>query len=103
MAKAKKTTFTAADVFYLDSHINNDAAELAEAVGTDVGIVEEYVNSRKPGLAQDVDRLFAKKERNGEVVATISTEGASSAADANRKSTRGVANPSIIYHPKARK
>ena len=97
---ARKKELSAADKFYLDSHINNEPNELAEAVKNTVEAVEEYVNARKPGLAQDADRLFGKKERNGQVVATVSTEGASTVADANRKSTRNTANPAIIYRPR---
>lgn len=97
------------EVFYIEQNPDNlTAAELAKELGRSVNtikkfykekVIEEVVEAKKPSTP--IDHLMGRRERNGQVVATVMTPGASEASDAARKEYSGRMGEAIksAVHP----
>ena len=96
MARPKE--LSESDKFFLQNHINNDIGELSRAIKNTESVVRDYINGVKAGKINTVDfsQSIIKKERNGQIVATVMSEGASQIGDATRVNNK-VNNPDIIH------
>ena len=101
---ARPKDLTESDKFFLQNHINNDPAELAKAIKNTEVAVKEYISLVRSGQIKTVNFSDAviKKERNGQVVATVMSEGASQLGDIPKQAIR-LDNPDIIHKCRPKK
>ena len=102
MARPKQ--LTESDKFFLQNHINNDVGELARVIKNTEAVVTDYIKQVKSGQIQTVPFSDAviKKERNGQIVATVMTEGASQIGDIARLN-RQINDPNIVHQCRPKK
>lgn len=101
---AQKGKLSKAEIFYIEQHGHLDPEQIAEELDRSVSSVLKYYTP-KPEIVKKAKedtpfmRNLGRHKRNGKVVATILTKGASDVADSSRKSVK-VSDLSYIHNPR---